>query len=313
LDIRILTSKISIMKNLTEKINRLKKEREAIILAHNYQLSEVQNVADFVGDSLALAQEAVKVKEKVIVVCGVKFMVETVKILNPDKKVFLPDKTAGCPMAEMIDVQKVRQLKKRYPEAAVVCYVNSTVEVKAESDICCTSSNAQKVINSLKNYRRIIFVPDKQLGHFVSLGSDKEFILGDGYCPVHAKITEQNIKDLKKRFSRAEVLVHPECSLAVRNSADKILSTGWMQKYVANSSTKYFIIGTEPGIIHQMRKQNPRKNFYPANNSAICADMKKIDLKKIADVLENLDNEVEVEREIGLKAKRGVERMLGIS
>ncbi|MEA1936822.1 MAG: quinolinate synthase NadA [Patescibacteria group bacterium] len=300
------------MKNLAEKINKLKEARRAIILAHNYQLPEVQDIADFVGDSLALAQKVMKVKEEIIVVCGVKFMAETVKILNPDKKVLLPDKTAGCPMAEMIDVQKVRQLKNRYPDATVVCYVNSTVEVKAESDICCTSSNAQKVINSLKDYQQIIFIPDKQLGHFVSLSSDKEFIFCDGYCPVHNKITERNIKNLKKQFPRAEVLVHPECSLAARNSADKILSTGWMQKYVSNSSTKDFIIGTDSGIIHQIKKQNPEKNFYPANKQAICEDMKKISLEKIADVLENLNGEVEVNGKVGLKAKRGVEKMLKV-
>lgn len=300
------------MNNLTEKIEKLKKKQNAVILAHNYQLPEVQDIADFVGDSLVLAQEAVKVKEKIIVVCGVKFMAETVKILNPDKKVLLPDETAGCPMAEMINVQEIRKLKKRYPDAAVVCYVNSTVEVKAESDICCTSSNAQKVINSLKDYRQIIFIPDKQLGHFVSLGSDKEFIFCDGYCPVHNKITERNIKNLRKQFPRAEVLVHPECSLAVRNNADKVLSTGQMQKYVANSSIKDFVIGTDSGIIHQMKKQNPEKNFYPANKQAVCKDMKKISLKKIADVLENLDNEVEVGEKVGLKARRGVERMLKV-
>jgi len=300
------------MANLTEKINKLKKEKQAIILAHNYQLPEVQDMADFVGDSLALAQEAVKVKEKIIVVCGVKFMAETVKILNPDKKVLLPDKAADCPMAEMIEVQEVRKLKKQYLDAAVVCYVNSTVEVKAESDICCTSSNAQKVINSLKDYRQIIFIPDKQLGHFISLSSDKEFIFCNGYCPVHARITEQNIKNLKKQFSRAEVLVHPECSLDARNSADKVLSTSWMQKYVSNSSTKDFIIGTDSGIIHQMKQQNPKKNFYPANKSAICEDMKKISLEKIADVLESLGNEVKVEKEVGLKARKGVERMLRV-
>jgi len=300
------------MANLTEKINKLKKEKQAIILAHNYQLPEVQDMADFVGDSLALAQEAVKVKEKIIVVCGVKFMAETVKILNPDKKVLLPDKAADCPMAEMIGVQEVRKLKKQYLDAAVVCYVNSTVEVKAESDICCTSSNAQKVINSLKDYRQIIFIPDKQLGHFISLSSDKEFIFCNGYCPVHARITEQNIKNLKKQFSRAEVLVHPECSLDARNSADKVLSTSWMQKYVSNSSTKDFIIGTDSGIIHQMKQQNPKKNFYPANKSAICEDMKKISLEKIADVLESLGNEVKVEKEVGLKARKGVERMLRV-
>lgn len=300
------------MNNLVEKIEKLKKKRNAVILAHNYQLPEVQDIADLVGDSLVLAQEAVKVKEKIIVVCGVRFMAETVKILNPDKKVLLPDKTAGCPMAEMIGVREIRKLKKRYPDAAVVCYVNSTVEVKAESDICCTSGNAQKVISSLKDYRRIIFIPDKQLGHFVSLSSDKEFIFCEGYCPVHAKITERNIKDLKKQFPHAEVLVHPECSLAVRNSADKVLSTGWMQKYAVNSSTKDFVIGTDPGIIHQMKLQNPKKNFYPANKRAVCKDMKKISLEKIADVLENLNNEVEVERKVGLKARRGVERMLEV-
>lgn len=301
------------MENLIEKINRLKKERGAIILAHNYQLPEVQDVADFVGDSLELAQMAAKTNAKVIVLCGVYFMAETAAIINLDKKVLIPDMTAGCPMAEMVTAEKVRELKKQYPRAAVVCYINSTAEVKAESDICCTSGNAQKVIDSLKGYKQVIFVPDKYLGHFLSLSSDKEFILINGYCPTHARISPKVIEMLKAKYKDAMTLVHPECHPSVKEKADKILSTGKMCSFVKNSNNIDFIIGTEREIVHRMRKENPNKNFIHVGPLAVCPNMKKNNLEKVADVLENLTNEVIVKEDIRLKAKGCIEKMLAIS
>lgn len=300
------------MENLIEKINKLKKKRKAVILAHNYQLPEVQDIADFVGDSLELAQQAAKTDAEVIVLCGVYFMAETAAMTNPHKKVLIPEMTAGCPMADMINAEKVRELKKQYPKAAVVCYINSTAEVKAESDICCTSSNAEKVIASLKDYKQIIFVPDKYLGSFLSLTSDKEFILANGYCPTHAKISPKLIQKLKEKYKDAEVIVHPECAPMVRETANKILSTGKMCKFVRNSSRKNFIIGTEREIIHRMKKENPEKNFIQASPLAICPNMKKNNLEKILSVLENMNNAVKVEKKTRIKAVKCIERMLAV-
>ncbi len=298
--------------NIIEKINELRKKRNAVILAHNYQLPEVQDIADFVGDSLELAQQAALREAEVIVLCGVRFMAETAAITNPEKIILIPDMTAGCPMAEMIDGKKVRELKKKYPEAAVVCYVNSTVEVKAESHICCTSSNAQKVVESLKDYKQIIFVPDKYLGHFLSLSSDKEFILANGYCPTHCKISPRLIDELKEKNINAEVLVHGECTPAVKEKADKILSTGKMCSYVKNSSKKDFIIGTEREILHRIRRESPEKNFIQASPLAVCPNMKKNNLEKILSVLENMENRIVVNQTIGDKARKCIERMLEI-
>ncbi|MFZ2970678.1 MAG: quinolinate synthase NadA [Minisyncoccia bacterium] len=298
------------MKNLVKKINKLKKERKAVILAHNYQNPEVQDVADFVGDSLELAEMAKRTEAEVVVLCGVYFMAETAAMINPNKKVLIPDMSADCPMARMVDGGKVRELKKLYPEAAVVCYINSTAEVKAESDICCTSSNAEKIVASLKDFRQIIFVPDKYLGHFLSLTSDKEFILGSGYCPTHAKISPKLIRELKEKYKDAKVLVHGECTPMVKETADKILSTGKMCKFVKNSDGKDFIIGTEREIIHRMKKENPGKNFIHASPLAICPNMKKNDLEKIFYVLKNMENIIHVDEEIRAKAVRCIERML---
>ena len=296
--------------NLIEKIEKLKKKRNAIILAHNYQLPEVQDIADFVGDSLELAQISAKTKAEVVVLCGVNFMAETAVMINPKKKILLPDLTAGCPMAEMVDAKKVREMKKQYPKAAVVCYVNSTAEVKAESDICCTSSNALKVVESLKDYKQIIFIPDKYLGHFLSLSSDKEFIFANGYCPTHAKISPKLIDELKIKYKNAEVLVHGECTPEVKEKADKILSTGKMCSYVKNSSKKDFIIGTEIEMLYRLKRENPEKNLIQASPLAICPDMKRNNSEKILDVLENMKNEVRVDEKIRLRARKCIDRML---
>ena len=300
------------MNNLIDKIDELRKKRNAVILAHNYQLPEVQDIADFVGDSLELAQQAKLSDAEVVVLCGVKFMAETAAITNPKKTILMPDDSAGCPMAEMIDGAKVRELKKQYPKAAVVCYVNSTVEVKAESDICCTSSNALKVVESLEGYKQIIFVPDKYLGHFLSISSDKEFILANGYCPTHAKISPRLIDKHKEEYPEAEILVHGECTLEVKEKADKILSTGKMCSYVKNSSKKDFIIGTEREILHRIQKENPEKNFVHASPLAVCPNMKKNNLEKILNVLENMENKIKVDQVIGDKARKCIERMLEV-
>jgi len=301
------------MNNLQEKIAELKKKRNAVILAHNYQLPEVQDAADFVGDSLELAQMAAKTDAKVIVLCGVYFMAETAAIVNPDKKVLIPDISAGCPMADMIDAQKVRNLKKKYPDAAVVCYINTTAAVKAESDICCTSGNAEKIVNSLKGYKKIIFVPDKYLGSFLSLTSDKEFILSDGYCPTHAKISPKLINELKEKHKNAKVIVHGECAPMVKETANKILSTGKMCSYVRNSQARIFIVGTEREIIHRMKKENPGKEFIHASPLAVCPNMKKDDLEKIYYVLQNMVNIVNVEEDIRKKAEVCIKRMLDVA
>lgn len=298
------------MENLFEEIYRLRKESNAIILAHNYQLPEVQDISDFVGDSLELAQVSARTTAEVVVICGVYFMAETAAILNPDKKILLPDKRADCPMARMINAAKVRELKARYPEAAVVCYVNSTAEVKAESDICCTSSNALRVIESLSDYKQVIFVPDRNLGQLLSLSSEKEFILADGLCPVHQKIRVDTLDEMKKMYQDAEVLAHGECTRKVKERADKILSTGQMCSYIRNSQLSTFIIATEVEILYRMRNENPDKLIMAADSAAVCPDMKLCNLEKIRNVLLSTGNEITVEKVIADRARVCIERML---
>src|SRR5665647_496278 len=266
---------------IIDEINRLKKDRDAIILAHNYQIDEVQDIADYVGDSLGLSIKASEINNKVIVFCGVRFMAETAKILNPSKTVLIPDKTAGCPMADMINAKDVIELKKQHPGAIVVCYVNSSAEVKANVDICCTSANAVAVVNSLPKDREIIFIPDKYLGSYVESQTARKMILWHGYCPTHAFIDAKSVIKMKKEHPEAEVLVHPECNSEVIKTADQVLSTGGMLEYARQSSAREFIIGTEIGIIYRLKKQNPGKIFYPANNNIICPNMKLINLEKI--------------------------------
>lgn len=300
------------MENIIEEINRLRQERNAVILAHNYQLPEVQDIADFVGDSLELAQLSAKTDAEVVVLCGVYFMAETAAIINPGKTVLIPDKHADCPMARMITVDTLRELKKKYPEAAVVCYVNSTVEVKAESDICCTSSNAARVVGSLKDYKQIIFVPDKNLGHYLSQSSDKEFILASGFCPTHERISAEVLDEMKVKHPGAKVLVHGECNPELKLRADKILSTGQMCKFISNSDCREFIVATELEILHRMRKENPDKQLYAASPLALCPNMKLCNLEKIRNVLRDMDNVVEVDEMIAIKARGCIERMLAV-
>ena len=296
---------------LVEKILKLKKERNAVILVHNYQIPEVQDIADFVGDSLGLSMEASRTNADVIIFCGVRFMAETASIICQNKKVILPDIDAGCPMADMITADELRKLKKENPKAIVVAYVNTSAEVKAESDICCTSANAEKVLKKVAaDFEEIIFIPDKYLGIYASKGMQKKFIFWQGYCPTHVVILEEDIKAAKKEHPKALVLVHPECRPEVSNIADLAASTEGMVKFARNSEAKEFIIGTEIGIIHRLRKENPDKEFYPATDKAICPNMKKINLEKVLWSLEDMKPEVKVPENIRVRAVKPVEKMI---
>ena len=300
-------------KEIIDKIKKLKKKRNAVILAHNYQIGEVQDIADFTGDSLGLSIEASKTKARLIVFCGVHFMAETAAILCPDKKVIIPEPKAGCPMADMITAEKLKEFKKQHPGVPVVCYVNSSAEVKAESDICCTSANAQKVVESLKDAKEIIFVPDKYLGTYTqSQVKNKKFILWEGFCPTHVRILPQHIKEQKEIHPQAKVLVHPECRPEVTALADKVLSTSGMLKFARESTTTEFIIGTEIGILHRLREESPNKAFYPATELAICPNMKLINLEKLLWSLEDQKTVVKVNKKVADKARSAIEKMVQI-
>lgn len=296
---------------LVEDILDLKKRREAVILAHNYQLGEVQDIADFVGDSLELSQKAARTDASVIVFCGVHFMAETASILCPDKVVLLPDVHAGCPMADMITAERLREKKKEHPQAVVVCYINSSAEVKAESDICCTSANAVGIIESL-DAGEMLFVPDQYLGHYVSTRTGKNIILWPGFCPTHARITPERLRELKQENPQAKAVVHPECRPEVIALADETLSTGGMCRYAQRDDVREMIVGTEIGIIHRLRKENPGKRFIPISEQAICPNMKSITLEKILWSLEEMEPEVKVPGRIRVRAKAVVDKMLRI-
>jgi quinolinate synthase len=296
---------------IKNRILSLKKEKKAVILAHNYQLGEVQDIADFVGDSLELSQQAARTDAEVIVFCGVHFMAEIACILSPHKTVLLPDRNAGCPMANMVTASELKKKKAELPDAAVVCYVNTTADVKAESDICCTSANAVKVVDSLDN-EQILFVPDQYLGHYISTKTDKKFCLWPGFCPTHARILPEYIIELKEEYPRAKVVVHPECRPEVIEIADEVLSTGGMCRYARRDDVSQLIVGTEIGILYRLRKENPGKKFIPASEQAICANMKLINLRKVLRSLEDMAPVVTVPEEIRLKAKRVVDKMLEV-
>jgi quinolinate synthase len=299
-------------KELEDKIKDFKKKRNAIILAHNYQLPEVQDIADFRGDSLELSRMAAKTDAQVIVFCGVHFMAETASILCPQKKVIVPDINAGCPMANMITAQELKKIKKEHPRATVVGYVNTSAEVKAELDYCCTSTNAVAVVNALKDKNEIIFVPDKYLADYVSKQTKRLLISWNGYCPTHVKILPEDIKREKKFHPFARVMAHPECLPQVLSLADAALSTSQMTKYASVSEAKEFIVGTEVGLIYRLKKDNPAKEFYAASERAVCPNMKRTTQEKILWSLEELKEEVKVPDDIRLRAKKAIDRMLEI-
>jgi quinolinate synthase len=296
--------------DLTQRILELKKARNAIILSHNYQLAEVQDIADFVGDSLELSRQAAKTSAGVIVFCGVHFMAETASIISPDKTVLLPDLQAGCPMADMITAEALRETKKQNPGIVVVCYINSSAAVKAESDICCTSANAVRIVEQIPQEKEILFVPDQYLGNFVAEQTGRKMILWPGYCPTHARIMPQDILRLKAEYPGAKVLVHPECRTEVTALADAVLSTGGMIRFARESGAQEIIVGTEIGILHRLRKENPGKRFIPVSEQAVCPRMKLITLETILWSLENMENEVKVPESIRQLAKKAVDRML---
>jgi quinolinate synthase len=296
---------------LANSIARLKQERRAVILAHNYQLGEVQDIADFTGDSLELSRRATAVEADVIVFCGVMFMAETAKLLNPEKTVLIPDPLAGCPMCEMAPVEAVRKRKAELPGIPVVAYVNTTAAVKAEADICCTSANAVRIVNSLPD-PRILFLPDRNLGYWVQRHTDKEIILWDGYCPTHQRILTKDVLRLKQQHPGAVVIVHPECTPDVIDLADEVLSTGQMLRWARESDVREVIVGTEVGLIHRLKQESPDKTFYPVSLLTTCPNMKRITLEKVAWSLEDMQYNVEVPAEIAAKARRAIERMLAV-
>ncbi|MCJ7740647.1 quinolinate synthase NadA [Candidatus Microgenomates bacterium] len=315
-------------KNKEELISQIlfwKKKRQALILAHNYQIPEIQDLADFVGDSLELSQKAAQTESKLIIFCGVHFMAETASILSPDKKVLIPDLEAGCSLASMIDAEMLRQWKKNYPKAVVVSYVNTSAEVKAESDYCCTSTNAVQVVNSIPVNRQILFVPDMFLGDYVAkVTGRKNMIIYPGECHVHAKVKPADINKKMSQYPKAEFLIHPECGCVsscmhfaangdIPNVKTHILSTGGMMKYTKKSKSNEFVIATETGILHRLKKENPKKSFIPVRDDLVCRFMKMITLPKLLNSLKNLEYEVKVPKKIADRARIPIERMLEIS
>ena len=299
------------IKQLREQIAKLKEELGAVIVAHNYQRPEVQDIADFVGDSLELSRQCTQVDAKTIVFCGVRFMAETASILNPDRPVLLSEGSAGCPLADMISADELRQWKQRYPEALVVSYVNSSAETKAESYICCTSANGVEIANSVPS-DDIIFVPDQNLGHYISTQTKKNIILYPGFCYVHHRLKPEQVRLVKKLHPEAQVIVHPECRPEVIALADAALSTSQLLRHVRASPHDSFIIGTEEGLLHRLKKENPSKSFYLIGDNQICADMKLTTLETLVQTMELRQNIITVPEEVRIKAKQAVDRMLAI-
>lgn len=296
-------------KRLISKINVLKKEKNAICLVHNYQRPEIYEIADSIGDSFALSKEATRTNADIIVFCGVRFMAESAKILNPGKRVLLPSLSAGCPLADMVDSDDVKELKAKYPNAAVVGYVNTTADVKAECDVCCTSANAAKVINSLPQ-KEVIFVPDYNLAKWVQLHSKKKIIPWEGYCYVHSNILYEKIIQAKKAHPNAKVLAHPECDLRILNIADAVLGTEGMMKYSNESEAKEFIIITEEGMVNRLQREMPEKRFYAAGG--VCINQKKTHLEDVYAALKEEKYEIELEEHVIKKAKNSLGRMIEI-
>jgi quinolinate synthase len=297
--------------SLQQEIRQLKEERDAILLVHNYQLPEIQDIADVTGDSLELSRAAAAMRGDVIVFCGVDFMAETAAILSPGKTVLLPAEDACCPMAQMISADELNLAKERHPDAAVVCYVNTSAEVKAESDICCTSANAVKVVNAVKE-DEILFVPDRNLGMYAQRFTRKKILPWEGYCIVHDRITPVQVEAARKAHPGAVVLVHPECRPEVIDLADHIASTSGIIKEVSTSEKREFIIGTEVGILYRLTQECPGKKCYPLSEEAVCRNMKKTDLVKVRDALKTLQPRITVPRDVADRARGAIERMLAL-
>lgn len=295
---------------MINEIKRLKKEKNAVILAHYYVGDEVQEIADYVGDSYFLSKKAAESEADIIVFCGVLFMGESAKILNPGKKVLMPDITADCPMAHMATVENILDKRNMYDDLAVVCYINSTAEIKMHSDVCVTSSNAVKIVKKLPQ-KNIYFIPDSNLARFVAEQvPEKNIILNDGYCPIHNRITVENVRKMKTAHPKALFLAHPECRMEVLKEADYIGSTSGIIDYATKSDREEFIIGTEIGIFYELKTNNPNKKFYPVSEGQICSDMKKITLDKVLQVLINESNEIHISEDVREKALNSLERML---
>ncbi|WP_300342226.1 quinolinate synthase NadA [Fusobacterium sp.] len=295
------------MKN---EINKLKKEKNAVILAHYYTRNEVQEVADYIGDSYYLSEKAQELKEDIIIMCGVYFMGESVKLLNPNKKILIPDMNSDCPMAHMVTLKQIDEMRKKHDDLAVVCYVNSTAEIKSKSDICVTSANAVKIVEKLEN-RNVFFIPDKHLGSYVATKvKDKNIILNDGYCPIHHTLLKEDVELLKERYPQAKVLVHPECRNEVVQLGDFVGSTSGIINYVNKSENSEFIICTELGILYELESGNPDKKFYYPEPKMECLDMKKITLDNIYKTLSEEDNEIIIESNIQVEAIKPLKKML---
>ncbi|MBI3358906.1 MAG: quinolinate synthase NadA [Nitrospirae bacterium] len=299
-------------KKIAARIRSLKQERRAIILAHNYQVGEIQDVADFIGDSLELSQKAADTDAEVIVFCGVSFMAETAAVLCPNQIVLMPDLSAGCGMSEMISRDDLIRMKKAHPNAVVVCYVNSSAAVKAESDICCTSSNAKKIVESIPEDREILFIPDQYLGAHVMRQTNRKMILYNGYCPTHVRIMASELAEVVTEHPGAEVLAHPECPLPVQQSADYVLSTSGIALQARKTSAQEVIVATEIGMLHRLSHENPDKEFIPACRHCDCAHMKVNDLEKLLWSLEEMQYPVTVSTSVATSAKRAIDRMLAI-
>ncbi|MEW6087975.1 MAG: quinolinate synthase NadA [bacterium] len=299
-------------KKIIKEIKKLKKDRDAVIIVHNYQRPEVQEIGDILGDSLALSRAAAKTKEKVIVFCGVHFMAESAAILCPGKTVLLPETEAGCPMAEMVTAKKLQEFRENYPGAKVVCYVNSSAEVKAASDICCTSSNATKVVQSIKDTNEIIFIPDKNLAHYTSSFTEKKIIPWNGFCPTHHRLKPEDVLKAKENYPNATVIAHPECKPSVLALVDYVLSTEGMVRYSKETKAKEIIVCTEVGMLYRLQKENPGKKFYSPLEEMICPNMKLNTLESVFNSLEKMEHVVTVPEEIRLKAKIALDRMLEI-
>lgn len=299
--------------DITEEISRLKAERNAVIMAHNYTLPEVQDIADYSGDSLELARIAAGSNAKVIVLCGVRFMAETAKILSPDAVVLHPAPESGCPMADMADADDVREFKKAHPDTLLIAYVNTTAATKSVVDLCCTSGNAEKIVSALPSDQKIMFLPDANLGGNLVKKLARPMNLWNGCCPIHDRISPADILAARKAHPEAVIMVHPECRVEVTELADQALSTGEMLKFVRGSAAEEFVVGTEIGIMHRLKKENPGKKFHPLDCNPVCEDMKKITLEKIASVLRDMSCQVELDSDVIAAARKPIERMLELS